>query len=374
MTLFICFIGNLYRMTQYIIVLGAFIVSALCGFISIPAIQKYCKDKNLYDIPNQRKVHHCLVPRLGGISFLPSMVVAFIIALLLLGNQAQARKVEINLWSLYFMVSLLIIYTTGIIDDIIGLSANIKFVMQIVAASILPLAGLYINNLYGLFGFYEIPYYIGCPLTVFTIVFIDNAMNLIDGIDGLCASLSLMALTGFLFCFWREGLFIYCVLIAGLMGVLIPYLYHNIFGTTEKGNKIFMGDSGSLTLGFILGFLFVKFVMDNRQVMPFCEDRMCMVFSLIIIPVFDVVRVICYRLIHHKPIFDADKNHIHHKLMATGMNQHKALLTILGLALGFICLNFLMYNLTNITIILLADIAIYTLFNILVNLNIKKKK
>ncbi len=360
--------------TQFIIILGAFILSAICGFIFTPAILRYCKDKNLYDIPNSRKVHHTLVPRLGGISFLPSMILAFILALLLLGNQAQARKVEINLWSLYFMISLMLIYATGIIDDIIGLNANIKFVMQIIASSILPLAGLYINNLYGLFGIYEIPCFIGIPLTVFVIVFICNAMNLIDGIDGLCASLSFIALAGFIFCFLREGLFVYGVLIAGLMGVLIPYLYHNVWGKVENNSKIFMGDSGSLTLGFILGFLFVKFIMDNRVVMAFRPDRLVMACTMLIIPVYDVVRVILYRFCHHKPIFDADKNHIHHKLMTAGLSQHKALLTILSLSVLYIAVNYTIYKFTNTTITLIVDILIYILFNNIINMAIRKKK
>ena len=361
-------------MIQYIILItGAFVLSAVCGFLFIPLILNYCKEKKLYDIPNSRKVHKNLIPRLGGISFMPSMLVAFLLALFILGNQAQTSKVQINLWSLYFIVSLLLIYSLGLVDDLIGLSANIKFVIQIIAASILPTAGLYINNLYGIFGIHEIPYWVGFPLTVFVIVFIDNAMNLIDGIDGLCAGLSFIALSGFIFCFWREGLIIYCVLIAGLLGVIIPYLYFNIWGKAENNRKIFMGDSGSLTLGFILGFLLVKFVMDNRSVMPFCDDRMSMVLSLMVIPVFDVVRVICYRIHHHKSIFDADKNHIHHKLMAAGLSQHKALLIILIIALSFIGINQLINLFSDINVMIICDIVLFTVFNLVVNYQIKKR-
>lgn len=361
-------------MTQYIVIIsGAFLLSVICGFLFIPAILNYCKDKKLYDIPNARKIHHNLVPRLGGISFLPSMIIAFIIALMILGSQAEARKIQINLWSLYFLISLLLIYSVGIVDDLIGLSANIKFVIQIIAAAILPMAGLYINNLYGLFGIHEIPYWAGAPITVFVIVFINNAMNLIDGIDGLCATLSFIALSGFLISFWDEGLQVYCVLIAGLMGVLIPYLYFNLFGKVEKNRKIFMGDSGSLTLGFILGFLFVKFIMDNPRVMPYSEDRMAIACSLLFVPTIDVIRVIFYRLHHHKPIFDADKNHIHHKLMAAGLNQHHALIVILFFATAIIGINSLCFNTLGTTLLLVLDIIIYTAFNVSINLIIKKK-
>ena len=134
----------------------------------------------------------------------------------------------------------------GIVDDILGLSPLIKFIVQIIAACALPLSGLYINNMYGFFGIHEIPYYIGFPLTVLTIVFIDNAINLIDGIDGLAASLSIIALSGFLYMFIVQNVWSYSILIAGLIGVLVAFMYFNLFGSAENNRKIFMGDSGSL--------------------------------------------------------------------------------------------------------------------------------
>ncbi len=354
--------------------IGAFFISMICGFIAIPYILNYCKDKKLYDLPNARKIHRIKVPRLGGVAFMPSMIVASLIALFVLKHEYQSQRIEINLWSLYFMISLIMIYSIGLIDDLFGLSANIKFVIQVIAASLLPAAGLYINNLYGLFGIYEISFWIGAPLTVLIIVFIDNAMNLIDGIDGLCASLSLLALCGFLYLFWREGLVVYCIIIAGLAGVLIPYLYFNLFGQIEKGMKIFMGDSGSLTLGFILGFLFVKFTMDNKAVMPYCDDRLVMSYSLLIVPTFDVVRVVIHRLKTHRPLFEADKNHIHHKLMNIGLNMHQTLMVILLFAVSFLVLNNVLYLLTSINVVFIADIFIYTLFHLTINLINSHKK
>lgn len=361
-------------MTLYIILtIGAFLISMICGFVAIPIILNYCKGKQLYDIPNHRKIHTTQVPRLGGISFMPSMILAFIIAVFVISDRFQDQKIQINIWSINFMISLTIIYAVGIIDDLIGVSAKIKFVVQVLAATLLPLSGLYINNLYGLFGIYEIPFWFGAPLTVLAIVFIDNAMNLIDGIDGLCASLTLLALFGFLYLFWKEGLYIYSLLIVGLAGVLIPYLYFNLFGKTEKNLKIFMGDSGSLTLGFILGFLFVKYTMDNRAVMPFCVSRMPMAYSLLIVPTFDVVRVVMHRIKIGQSIFKADKNHIHHKLMNAGYSMHQALIIILILAITFLIINFAVYPSIGLTTIFLLDITIYTLFHVILNLVTNKK-
>lgn len=362
-------------MIQEIIpILGALIVSAGCGFIFIPALLRFCKKKNLYDIPSVRKVHKTLIPRLGGISFMPSMFISALIVLYVMSTTSNDGKVQVSTWSMGFIVSLLMVYSVGIIDDLIGLDAKIKFVVQIIAASILPFCGLYINNLYGLFGIGEIPYYIGFPLTILAFVFIDNAMNLIDGIDGLSASLSILALVGFMYCFIQYDLVVYQVLIAGLIGVLATYLYFNIWGTPEKGNKIFMGDSGSLTLGFILGFLFVKALMVNPNVMPISPRRVVIAYSMLIVPTFDVVRVVIHRLRAGQPIFDADKSHIHHKFMKVGLNQHEALLGILLLQILFVAINTLMHEKLGmgLTFILLIDIALYTLFHIGLTQQIKK--
>lgn len=362
-------------MTQYIIpILGTAILSAACGFIFIPALLKFCKKKNLYDVPTGRKVHKTLIPRLGGISFMPSMLISALLILYLLSSNTVNGKIQISAWSFGFLLNLLIIYTIGFIDDLIGLDAKLKFFVQIVAACVLPFCGLYINNLYGLFGIHEIPVWIGAPLTVFLFVFIDNAMNLIDGIDGLSASLSIMAFAGFLYCFIPYSLTAYEVLISGFIGVLITYLYFNIWGNPNKGTKIFMGDAGSLTLGFILAFLFVKALMVNPVVMPMSPRRVVIAYSLLIVPTFDVVRVIIHRLRIGQPIFCPDKSHIHHKLMQIGMNQHKALISILLLQAFFIAFNVIMFDLTcdNLTVIFITDILVYTLFHLYLTKRIKK--
>lgn len=341
----------------------AFLLSVVCGFVSIPRILDFCKRKNLYDIPNARKVHKNAIPRLGGVSFLPSMVIATLIALVVLTYNYRGGKLEINTWAVSFAIGLILVYAVGLVDDLIGLPPMTKFIVQIIAAVLLPLSWLYINDFYGFMGFYSIPYYIGMPLTVFVLVFVMNAMNLIDGIDGLSGSLSLIALAGFFYCFYREGLLVYCILIAGLSGVIVAFLYFNIWGNAEKGQKIFMGDSGSLTLGYILGTLLVKFSMNNPNVMPYRRESMLLAVTLLMVPTFDVVRVILVRMLHRKPIFNADKNHIHHKLMRAGLTQHQALIVIIALALFFIVLNFSLYNFIPATLIIAIDVVIYVAFH-----------
>ena len=361
-------------MTQDILYVAAsFILSSVCGFIFIPLIMNFCKKKGLYDLPDSRKIHKNAIPRLGGISFMPSMVLASLVVVAVYYQQIFNQQIQLSTWSIGFFFSLLIIYGVGIVDDLVGLGAKTKFTAQIIAAIVLPLSGLYINNLYGFCGIEEIPFIVGAPLTVFVMVFISNAINLIDGIDGLSAGLSFIALTGFLICFMREeGMTTYCILIAGLMGVLVPFFYFNIFGKAEKNRKIFMGDSGSLTLGFILGFLFVKFTMDNPKVMTFSFDSMMLAYSLLIVPVYDVVRVSLVRMRHKVPIFRADKNHIHHKLLRTGQNQHQVLACILLLAIAYIAINIILWPMCDMSTLVLIDIAVWLAFHMCINLAIRK--
>ena len=360
-------------MTQYIPVAIAFLLSLIFGFIFIPAILNFCKDRQLYDIPNQRKVHKTLTPRLGGVSFIPGMALSVLIVTSLMNVESPHTKVQISLWSIAFLISVILIYAVGIIDDFIGLNAKIKFFVQCITAITLPSCGLYINNLYGFLGIHEIPYAIGAPITVFVIVFIDNAINLIDGIDGLSASLSAIALTGFLCCFFAEGLRIYCLFIAALIGVLLPYLYFNIWGKPEKNRKIFMGDSGSLTLGFILGFLFIKLSMNTPLLTTPADERFLFAYSLLIVPVFDTVRVIIHRIRTRRPLFQADKNHIHHKLMKAGLSQHITLIIILGIDIFFILFNLLLSRHMGINGVVLIDIVTFIVFQIVLTLFINKK-
>ena len=355
-----------------IYLLGAFIMSLACGLIFTPLILDFCKRKKLYDIPNERKIHKNAIPRLGGISFFPSMMMAFVV-LLIYFAKSHEFTIPINIWSASYLLGVTIIYFVGIVDDLIGLNATTKFIVQILTACLLPLAGLYVNNLYGLFGIGEIPYYIGMPLTVLAIVFVDNAINLIDGIDGLASGLSLIALIGFLayFTYYHVFVYTYSILAAGMIGVLMAFMYFNLFGKPERNTKIFMGDSGSLSLGFTLGFFAIKCAMNNEVIWPMRTEAVLLPVTLLFVPTADVVRVTLYRLRHHKALFSADKNHIHHKLMQTGMSQHQALCTILLLAVVYIILNGWLSAWVPVTMIVLVDILLFCLVNIGINRHLK---
>ena len=176
-------------------------------------------------IINNNEQLHMIIYLLGA--FLVSLICGLVFT-----PVVEQDTLPVNIWSAVFLAGLLLIYGIGIIDDLVGLNATTKFIFQIATACLLPFAGLYINNLYGMFGIHEIPYWLGVPLTVFIIVFIDNAINLIDGIDGLAASLSFLALSGFLAYFVYNDVFVYTytIIVAGMMGALVAFAYFNLFG------------------------------------------------------------------------------------------------------------------------------------------------
>lgn len=353
---------------EYILVVISFLLSMVCGLTCIPYIIRFCSKKGLYDIPNGRKVHKNAIPRLGGISFMPSMLLASLVVMGIYNLQSQHDWIHINTSTVGFLISLLIIYGIGIVDDLVGLGPKAKFMAQIIAAAVLPMSGLYINNLYGFCFIHEIPFLIGAPLTLFVVVYICNAINLIDGIDGLSAGLSFIALSGFLLYFFRENMLLYCILIAGLMGVLVAFLYYNVFGKSEKNRKIFMGDSGSLTLGYTLGFLAVKLIMDRPHTISLHADSFLLAYSFVLVPCFDVARVSFIRICHHVNIFHADKNHIHHKLMRSGLSQHRSLLVIYSLAVFFILANYGLHQLSlSMTAIVIIDIVFWIVFHKVLN-------
>ena len=202
------------------------------------------------------------------------------------------------------------------------------------------------------------------PFTVLIVIFITNAINLIDGIDGLASGLSSVALLVLGFLFMEKGLWVYAMIAFSTFGVLIPFFYYNVFGSAERARKIFMGDTGSLTLGYILSFLAVKYSQNNLAFTSFTEGAFVIAFSTLIIPSFDVIRVVLVRIGNHKSPFEPDKNHIHHKFLAMGFTSRKAMISILLISCGFSAGNILLVPYVNNTILLALDIIVWVGLNL----------
>jgi len=350
----------------------------LIASIIIPRILLIATRKRLYDIPDARKVHTKAIPRLGGVSFYPTILFSFcyVFALRILFDY----QVE-NILSDYLIPELLLLvcgmtllYLTGIADDLVGVRYRQKFLIQIICASFFPLSGLWINNFYGLFGLGEIPFWLGIPFTMFIVVFITNAINLIDGIDGLASGLSSVSLLIMGTLFLHKELWAYSMIAFATFGVLVPFFYYNVFGSADKARKIFMGDTGSLTLGYIISFLLIKYSMYNPDVTTYTEGAMLIAFSTLIVPMFDVIRVVLFRIRTGKSPFEPDKNHIHHKLLAIGISTKRAMVYLIIMATTLSLTNILLVPYVNSTLLVICDAAIWIGANLWWNRLRNKKK
>lgn len=337
-----------------------FVISFCVTLAGMPFLLLFCKKAGLYDIPNERKVHHNNIPRMGGVLFAPAMALSMTCAVALMTLLHQ-NFLDISSSTFLLLGALFLIFCIGMIDDMIGLDAKIKFIVQFIASLFMPICNLYINNLYGFFGIYEIPPYVGYPLTIFISLLIINAINLIDGIDGLASGLSVIALGAFTVIFVNMNNVAFAMMCTALLGTVLVFMGFNLFGSAERGLKTFMGDTGSLILGYSFAYLCIKYAMFNPAVFPIRPCPILISFTLILIPVFDLVRVAFERLIHGKGIFTPDKTHIHHLFLATGMTMHRALICILALQLFFDAANLTMFYALGIssTWIVLFDIAAY---------------
>lgn len=361
---------------NYLLIILSFLVSMVLAMIVIPKILVIAVRHSLYDMPNERKKHAGAVPRIGGVSFIPCILfsILFTVALFYMfagGNSADYSYPNISEFCLFFC-GLTLLYLGGVKDDLVGLRYRHKFTIQIIASLLLISSGLYLNDFHGLFAIGAIPWWIGIPFTLFVMVFIINAMNLIDGIDGLASGISIFALCIYGTFFLLHDLWYYAILAAATIGVLLPFFYYNVFGDAKRKRKLFMGDSGSLTLGFILGYLSLRYACSNPAIFIPLNNALIIALSPLLLPMLDVLRVILVRFKKHKHIFHADRSHIHHKLIDMGLNKSTALVVLLCLSLGLCILNFILMGFFSSWVVLLIDVVLWTSVNMWFSYRVRK--
>lgn len=363
-------------MTSWILIdLTVFItVVGLAGFI-IPQILLIAFRKNLFDEIDPRKIHKGAVPRLGGIAFFPSILFSI---LLMLGigrrfaPEIMNDVLQSSLTGLCFITcAVIILYLVGMADDLIGLKYRAKFVAQVVSASLIIIGDIYVDNLHGFLWVHTMPFGVAIVLTAILTVFITNAINLIDGIDGLASGLSAIACAFYGFVFVSAGLHIYGMLAFATLGALLPFFYYNVFGNAKKHSKIFMGDTGALSIGLILSVLSIRICQIDDMTLDI--NPAVVAFAPLLIPGFDVVRVYLHRLKEHRNPFLPDKSHIHHKLLALGMKQSIAMPTIVGSSCLLILLNYLLSSCVNVTLLFAVDLTVWIVANMLLSRAIKRK-
>jgi len=348
-------------MDQPIQVFIAFFLSLFLVYITIPAIVRLSKEKKLFDVPNERKVNTTVVPNLGGVALFLGISV---------GTLLSIDKMEFADMR-YIMVALIIMFYTGIKDDILLISPKKKFILQVMCASILVVLGdIRFTSMQGIFGITQIGYVSSFIISVFVIVSIINSINLIDGIDGLASGLGLLTTLFFGVSFFVNGHLEYALLSFATLGGLIPFFMFNVFG---KKNKIFMGDTGSLLLGLLFSVFVVKYnefaISDPNYSGNYAP---ALSFSIIFVPMFDMVRVFFLRLKNKRSPFSADKNHLHHKFIDLGFSHLKSTIIIISYNVITIALVF-SFRSWDIHLLIGMLLILGLIFNIIPDILLRKK-
>lgn len=356
--------------------LFGFLFAVSLGMVIIPRILVISHKKRLYDVPDARKVHTMPVPRLGGLSFFPVILMSMflVIGFRLYFWDMDTSSLSFNMLYeyLFLFVGMTLLYLVGVCDDLVGVGYRYKFAVQIAAAFLLVLSGNWFDSFGGLFGIYSVPVWMGMPFTVFIVVYITNAINLIDGIDGLASGLCCIALSVLSVIFFLRGQYVYALLAICTLGILMPFWCYNVFGNANRGHKLFMGDAGSLTLGYVISFLIIHMSVTNEVSPTLSNPYMVIAFSTVLVPLLDVIRVVLHRLREHKNPFLPDKNHFHHKLLRTGMRVRVVMVTILGIAVSFIGLNAWLAWQMNITFLLGINLILWSSLHLTINCFIAK--
>ena len=365
-------------MQTSLFLLFGFLFAVSLGMVIIPRILVISHKKRLYDVPDARKVHTMPVPRLGGLSFFPVILMSMflVIGFRLYFWDMDTSSLSFNMLYeyLFLFVGMTLLYLVGVCDDLVGVGYRYKFAVQIAAAFLLVLSGNWFDSFGGLFGIYSVPVWVGVPFTVFIVVYITNAINLIDGIDGLASGLCCIALSVLSVIFFLRGQYVYALLAICTLGILMPFWCYNVFGNANRGHKLFMGDAGSLTLGYVISFLIIHMSVTNEVSPTLSNPYMVIAFSTVLVPLLDVIRVVLHRLREHKNPFLPDKNHFHHKLLRTGMRVRMVMVCIIAISAFFILLNSSLAWRVDITYLFFLNLFCWSILHVGLNRLIKRNR
>jgi UDP-GlcNAc:undecaprenyl-phosphate GlcNAc-1-phosphate transferase len=296
------------------------------GFLITPVLIFLLKKSNIIDAPGGRKIHHGFVPSMGGIGIILATF-AGVFAWFSLEQLVQTR---------YFLVALGIMFSVGLRDDLIELSAVQKLIGQCIPAFfVIIMADIRITSLYGFMDIYEIPYLLSVTISFLLIIVLTNSFNLIDGLDGLAGTLSVISLTFLGWWFYVADMVAYSLISFTLVGGVLSFLAFNWHPA-----KIFMGDTGSLSLGFALTALVILFIDTNGTMLASegwkINAPITAGIALMIVPIYDTVRIFTKRSLKGKSPLKPDKSHVHHFLLRMGYQHHEVSMILGGIKLLFI--------------------------------------
>lgn len=327
---------------MFSVYLSIFISFALC-YVSLPVMILIAQEKKLFDQPNSRKLHVAPTSNLGGIAIFIGLIVSLLYCLPL----ATVPQFQ------YFLLAVLIIFFLGVKDDILVLAPTKKLLGQFLAAVCIVVKGeLVITNFHGFAGIGVVHPALAIVFTLLFIIVTTNAFNLIDGIDGLASILGLIASVAFGYHFVINGDIAYGIFSFSLAGSLLAFLSFNL-----SPARIFMGDTGSLLLGLITSILVIHYLEGTPAGPRLLSPGLpAVAFSVIMIPLLDLLRVFSVRIWNKRSPFSADKNHIHHLLVAAGLSHNRITCILLASSLSFIAFAYYFshYGVTTIVAVLMG--------------------
>lgn len=298
-----------------------FITAVAISSLLIPQIIRYSFKYGWVDVPDNRKIHIRSVPNLGGVAIFLGLFFASVFWLKYFNSNDF----------IYLIFGVIILFVTGIFDDIKGLRAKKKLFIQIVAAFIVVAGGIRITSFQGFLGIYELPVYTQYVFSVFVIVGVVNAYNLMDGIDGLAGGIGVINFGILGYVFYSMHHMAYALLAIAVAGSLIGFLIYNF-----NPAKIFMGDTGALIIGFltvVLGIKAIEFNLTPVKQLYLSQNMLIFISSIMFLPVFDTLRVFAVRVFKRKSPFTPGKDHIHHILLKKGLKPVEVTIVLYALNL-----------------------------------------
>lgn len=329
---------------------------------SIPSIIHAANKHRLFDIlDSHRKSHDAEISALGGIG----LFCGFTITVLLFATTVNYQEAN------FLLASSIILFAIGIKDDIYGVSPNTKFALQMLVAFIMvALGGFRLTSLYGVFHIWDVYPIAGGVFSMALIIFIINAFNLIDGVDGLAGTIGSIVCLCFGLFFAISDEVAYAFIAFSLLGALLGFLVFNY-----SPAKIFMGDTGSLLIGLVSVVLAIKFIEINKvgvATKSYFNSAPAIAVAVLIVPIFDSLRIFFIRLINKQSPFKGDRNHIHHRLLNLGLNAKEIVLAVSIFNLSMIALTVALQDFGNFTLIFL-QIALCMVLNTLLTYKRGKK-
>ncbi|MDA0981279.1 MAG: MraY family glycosyltransferase [Bacteroidetes bacterium] len=338
-----------------IYIICVLLCSIILSIILVPLVQKLAAANNLTATPSARKSHSLQVPILGGVAVYLSAGIPILLFSVFFQNLLMSNTALV----LGFGSTTLIVL--GVKDDVSGVRPVTKLIFQLcIAVFVLFILHIKIESMNGLLGLFELPKTISIILSVFVYVIFMNMLNLIDGIDGLASGIALFAFTFFAYLAYKTSSSFILLICISCIGSILPFMYFNMF----SDKKIFLGDNGSLTLGFMLGFLTLDFLShENSEVTSFLgQNTSLVIMSLFSFPLVDTLRVFMIRVLRKRSPFSADKNHIHHHLLRLGLSHRFATLLILVYTMLITIFSFLLLELNiNFAFVILLTVSVFCL-------------